>query len=258
MDIPKQIKDLTLSFFKTINAEINENNGLYSISIPQKYYNYFQKSNIRITFDEKIAEENNCELIIPGSKTLFQIITNCNNKGSISVKSIPGGTTPVIRYHFHVSFSGIKQYSQLFSITVDLQKLSIIDSPTNLEFIEGPSNFSLVSEKITPSFELALDELKQNSSKLKSSFVNDANTSFEKDFKLFISRYDDEIKELDDSITKKESTSNDDEKIKKFRFDTIDKIEKIEKEKASLVETLQNKHQVSLDYNLVSAEILIL
>jgi len=258
MNILNQIKDLTLSFFKTINAEINENNGLYSIRIPEKYFNYFQKSNIQITFDEKIAEENNCELIIPGSKTLFQIISNCNNKGPISIKSAPGGTNTAIRYHFHVSFSGVKQYSQLYSIVVDLQKMSIIESPVNLESIPIPPDFKLVSEKITPSFELALDELKQNSSELKSSFVNDANISFENDFKLFISRYDDEIRELDESITKKESTSNDAEKIKQFRFNTIDKIEKIEKEKDSLVETLQNKHKVSLDYNLVSSEILIL
>jgi hypothetical protein len=257
MDTAQQIKDLTLSFFKTINAKVNENNGLYHIIIPEKYFNYFQKSNIRITFDEKIAEENNCELIIPGSKTLFQIITNCNNKGPISVKSIPGGIHPAIRYHFHVSFSGVKQYSQLFSIIVDLENLSMIDAPANLESIEIPSDLKLTSEKITPSFELALDKIKENSSEAKSSFVNDANTAFENDFKLFISRYDDEIKELDDSITKKESTSKDDEKIKEFRFDIIDKIEKIEKEKTVIIETLQNKHQVNLDYNLVSAEILI-
>jgi len=258
MDVTKQIKDLTLSFFKTIDAEIINNNGLYSIIIPQKYFNYFQKSNIQITFDEKIAEENNCELIIPGSKTLFQIITNCNNKGPISVKSSPGGTNPAIRYHFYVNFSGVKQYSQLFSITIDLQKMSVIDSPTNLESIEIPSNLRLVSEKISPAFDIALEELKQNSSELKSSFVNNTNDAFETDFKLFISRYDDEIRELDNLITEKESTSDNFEKIKKFRFDIIDKIEIIEKEKHRLIDTLQNKHQVNLDYNLISSEILLL
>lgn len=258
MDILKQIKDLTLSFFKTIGAEINNNDGLYSITIPEKYFNYFQKSNIQITFDEKIAEENNCELIIPGSKTLFQIITNCNNKGSISLKSIPGGINPAIRYHFHLSFSGVKQHSQLFSVVVDLQKMSIIEAPANLEYVEIPHNFKLVSENITPSFELALNELKKNSSEIKSSFIQNGNILFENDLKLFISRYDDEIRELDESITKKESTLNDDKKIKQFRFDTIDKIEKIENEKNSLVDTLQNKHQIKLDYTLVSSEILML
>ena len=258
MDISNQIQELTLSFFKTINAEIINNNGLYTISIPKNYTNYFQKTKIRITFDEKVAEEYNCELIIPGSKTLFQIISNCNNQGSISIKSSHGGTNPAIRYHFYVNFSGVKQYSQLFSVTVDLQNMSIIESPTNLTSIDLPLEFKLNSEKITPSFEIALKELKQNSSELKSSFVNNANIIFETDFKLFVSRYDDETRELDNSITEKESTSNDFEKIKQYRFDTIDKIEKIEKEKDNLVDILQNKHQVNLDYNLISTEILLL
>ena len=257
MDILNQIKDLTLSFFKTIDAEINENNQVYSIIIPEKYFNYFQKSNMQITFDAKTAEENNCELIIPGSKTLFQIITNCNNKGPIAIKSTPGGTNIAIKYHFYVNFSGKTQYSQMFSIVVDLEKMCIIELPANLESVIPPSNFRLMPEKITPSFELALDELKQNVSQLKSSFINQANISFEDDFKLFISRYDDEIRELDESITKKESISSDTEKIKQFRFNTIDKIKKIEKEKELLIETLQNKHKINLDYNLVSSEILL-
>jgi hypothetical protein len=257
MDILNQIKDLTLSFFKTIDAEIYENNKVYSIVIPEKYFNYFQKSNMQITFDEKTAEENNCELIIPGSKTLFQIISNCNNKGPITIKSTLGGTNTAIEYHFHVSFSGVKQYSQMFSIVVDLQKMCIIEPPANLESIEIPSSFRLISEKITPSFELALNKLKQNSSELKSSFVNNANVLFENDFKLFISKYDDQIRELDTSITKKESISNNAEKIKEFRFATIEKIEKIDTEKDHFVEILQNKHKVNLDYNLVSAEILL-
>ena len=257
MDVSNQIQELTLSFFKTIDAEIINNNGLYNITIPNKYQNYFQKSKIRVTFDEKIAEEYNCELIIPGSKTLFQIITNCNNKGPISVKSSSGGVTPAIQYHFYANFSGVKQYSQLFSITVDLQNMAIIEYPSNLESINLPLDFKLDSKKITPSFEIALNELKQNSSELKSTFINNANIDFETDLKLFISRYDDEIRELDDSITKKESTSNDFEKIKQYRFDIIDKIEKIEKEKNNLVTILQNKHQVNFDYNLIACEIIL-
>ena len=257
MDVSNQIQELTLSFFKTIDAEIINNNGLYNITIPNKYQNYFQKSKIRVTFDEKIAEKYNCELIIPGSKTLFQIITNCNNKGSISVKSSSGGVTPAIQYHFYVNFSGVKQYSQLFSITVDLQNMAIIEYPSNLESINLPLDFKLDSKKITPSFEIALNELKQNSSELKSTFINNANIDFKTDLKLFISRYDDEIRELDNSITKKESTSNDFEKIKQYRFDTIDKIEKIEKEKNNLVTILQNKHQVNFDYNLIACEIIL-
>ena len=68
MKIQQEIEELTLSYFKTINSEITEENGLYRISIPKKYQNYFERAEILFTFDEKIALEYNCELIIPGNK----------------------------------------------------------------------------------------------------------------------------------------------------------------------------------------------
>ena len=40
MEIKNEIKELTLSFFKTIDAEIINNNGLYDIIIQNKYKNY--------------------------------------------------------------------------------------------------------------------------------------------------------------------------------------------------------------------------
>lgn len=259
MDIQKQIKELTLSFFKTIDAEIINENGIYTVIIPKVYVNYFQKSKIQITFDEKIAEENNCELIILGSKTLFQIITNCNNKGSISIKQTKsGGKNPAIRYHFYVNFSGVKQQSQLFSVTVDLQNMVAIIPPIELETIDSTSNFKLLSEKITPSFNVALEELKLKSSEMKFIFINNANIAFDKDFKLFISRYDDEIRELDDSINKKDLSSDDFDKIKKFRFDMLEKIEVLEKEKNTLIENLQKQHKINSDYTLVACEMLLI
>ena len=111
---------------------------------------------------------------------------------------------------------------------------------------------------MTPSFTIALNELKQKSCELKSTFVKNANIAFEDDFKLFILKYDDEIRELDNSITKKETSSNDFDKIKKFRFDVVDKIEILEKEKNVMIESLQKQHEVNLDYNLVACEILLI
>ena len=55
MNIQQEIEKLTLSYFKTINSEITEENGLYEISIPEKYQNYFRSSQISLTFDEKVA-----------------------------------------------------------------------------------------------------------------------------------------------------------------------------------------------------------
>lgn len=256
MEIQNEIQELTLSFFKTINSEITEDNGLYQITIPEKYHNYFRKPQISITFDEKIASEQNCELIFPGNKVLFQIITNCTNKGPITLKqSKTSNGNFAIRYYFFVNFSGTHHSSQLFHIDVDLKTLKPVEITEQLEEGDFSFNEKLISENITSSYNIALDELKQKSSDMKTYFIDKVNSSFQNDFKLFVLRYDSEIRELDDAIYKKEESSNNFEEIQKFRFDTLEKIKKLEKEKSSLVDTLQEKHKIFLDYNLIACEI---
>lgn len=257
MDIKKEIKELTLSFFKTIDAKIFESNEIYSIDIPEKYRNFFQRSNIKITFDENIAFENNCELIIPGNKILFQIITNCNNKGPISFKK---SSSPrnifLIRYHFYVNFSGIKQTSQLCSITLNLENLKCIDFDAELTTTNIPCEFKLDSDKITSYFKIVLNELKQKTFDLKSSFVNNASLQFENDLKLLASRYDNEIHELDESINQKEIHSDDSEKIRNYRFNTLEKIQNLEKQKTLVLQSLEEKHGLQLNYELIACEII--
>ena len=258
MNIQQEIEKLTLSYFKTINSEITEENGLYEISIPEKYQNYFRSSQISLTFDEKVASEQNCELINPGNKTLFQIITNCNNKGPITLKQ---SKTPndnlIIRYHFFVDFSGIHHSSKLFSIDIDLKTLQPSNVTDELEPGDFSLNDKLIPENITKSYNVALKELEQKSDYLKIQFIEESNTSFESDFKLFCSRYDSEMTELDDSINKKEEVSGNSDVVQKFRFDTVKKIERLRKEKDSLVENVQNKHQIGIKYKLVATEIIL-
>ena len=86
--------------------------------------------------------------------------------------------------------------------------------------------------------------------------MDKVNSSFQNDLKLFSSRQDSEISELDDAINKKEETSDNFNEIQKFRFDTVEKIEKLEKEKSNLIDTLQEKHTVNLNYNLIACELI--
>ena len=46
--------------------------------------------------------------------------------------------------------------------------------------------------------------------------------------------------------------------MKKYRFDTLDKINNLEKVKNDMMINLQNKHKISLDYNLIASEILLI
>ena len=259
MQLENKIKDFVIQFFETSKFKIICENKIYFVDIPEKNLNYFQKSRIIFTFDEITANENNCELIIPGSKTLFQIINMCTNKGPVIIRNYPDPKGYcIIRYHFFVHFSGIFNSSRLFLIEVDLEKLKIVDVGEKLEPKIFKFNSELLENNITKSYLLGLDELKLQSINFKNNFLNSSNDSFQVDYNLFIKRYDDEISECDQSINDKEQAYTDLEKIKKYRFDTLDKINNLEKIKNEMINNLQNKHKISLNYNLIGSEILFI
>ena len=257
MILQNEIKELVLSFFQKIGSKIIENDGVYEIHIPKKYQNSFQATQILFSFDEKTASERNVQLIIPGSNILSLVITNCKQRGSISLKKSKTNTGDVIiRYHFFVDFSGISNVSKLDYVDVNLNTLqhTAISGPfENTTFLlEDKINI----KNITPSYLAALNGIKKKYSETRTNFLSDANKQFQQDFKIFAEKYDSQIRELDNSINKKEESSDDFEKIQKFRFNTIDEIKELEKEKTQLIETFQKKHKISLEYNLVACELI--
>ena len=70
----EQVKSLVLGYFSMINASVTENNGLFDISIPNEHQKFFRKDNLKITFDEKLSESSNYELLSPGNNILFKIL----------------------------------------------------------------------------------------------------------------------------------------------------------------------------------------
>ena len=253
MESENKIQEFVISFFRVSNFQISEKSGVYTVLVPEINQNYFQKSKLVFTFDEKISNEVNCDLVIPGSKILFQIMTLCNNKGSIVKKQTkyPTGVI-IVRYHFFVHFSSTSNTSKLFSVDVDLQKLkitNIIDDLTEYDFIIKPE--SLLGN-ITKSYIVALDDLKEKTDTLKTDFINSIQSKFQNDYNIFVTKFDDEIRELDNSINEKEKTVDDLEKIKKYRFMIMDKITNLEKDKNELLGNLEKKYAVNLNYNLIA------
>ena len=253
----QEIQELTLQYFKTINSEIVQENELYKISIPEKLQNYFERTKILLTFDEKNAKEQNCELIVPGNKTLFKIINNCANQGPIALRQTNSCKNNfAIRYHFFVSFSGIQQTSKLVNVDIDLKTLEQINIQDELE----PSDFSLnqeiISENILKSYDNALEILLEETDEMKNQFIENSNRGFDNDFQLFCARYDSEMKELDDAINRKEQSSDSSEEIHKFRFETVKKIDDLEKTKEALIENIDEKHAIEMNYDLIAAEII--
>ncbi len=259
MTIQDEIKEFVMAFFEKINSNIIENNDVYKIELPEKYHGFFGSVDLLITFDKNIALQHGYHLIIPGSEILSKIITNCKQKGPIRSKT--SGTNNgriLIRYHFFINFSGISNTSKLGYVDIDLETckpVSITNNPKNDIYTSiGKIN----TGNITPSYIVALEEIKKLYAKSRSDFLYAANNKFLHDFTLFVEKYDSDMRDLDNSINKKERISDNPEKIHEFRFNTVEKITELEKEKIHLIETLQEKHKVLLEYNLVACEIITL
>ena len=258
MESENKIQEFVVSFFRASKFQISEKSGVYTVLVPQINQNYFQKSKLIFTFDEKISNEVDCDLIIPGSKILFQIMTLCSNKGSIVKKrtKYPTGVI-VVRYHFFVHFSSTSNTSKLFSVDVDLQKLqiaNIVDDLTEYDFKIEPKS---LLDNVTKSYILALDDLKEKTDALKTNFINSNQSKYQSDYNVFVTKFDNEIRELDNSITEKEKTLDDLEKIKKYRFMIMDKITNLEKEKNELLVNLEKKYNIDLNYNLIACELIL-
>ncbi len=259
MNLEDNIKELSVGFFQTIGAGITENGGIYQIDIPATYQNYFQTSKLSITFEKDLASANNVQLIIPGSNILSLIIQNCKQKGPISVKKLKTNTgNSVIRYHFFIRFIGISNMLRLEHVDVNIDNYKI----TNIDNVIMSDSFVpeilIDSKNITPSYATALVELKQRYAKISSDFITNSEHMFQQDYTLFVNKYDSQIRELDKSIYRKEGTLPNLEKIKKYRFETVDEIEELELEKKRLIETIQKKHKILFEYGLVACEILII
>lgn len=252
---PDKIQNLVLEFFRTIGSQISAEDGLYKIAIPEKYRIYFQTSDLQIAFDRKISSRHNCELVMVGSKILSLVIANCSRKGPIALKqSSSNGSGFAIRYHFFVNFSGISSKSWILHVDIDWNTLKPISIDGDLE----DADFELDSRttKCTSAYIAALDELKRQCSTIKSEFLNQAQSVFQDDFDLFVGKYDFQIRSLDSAINKKENTSEDDSKISKFRFDTIERIKSLEKERSTISSIMQEKHKITLGHNLIACEII--
>ncbi len=259
MTIQVEIKEFVMEFFEKIDSDIAENNGIYEIQLPEKYHGYFGSSRLLITFDKNIALQHECDLMIPGSGILSKIIINCKQRGPIRSKTarINDGKT-IIRYHFFINFSGISSISKLDYVDIDLDTYKPILITNDLKNDIHTSIEKINPKNITPSYIVALEEIKKSCAELRSNFLHDANEKFLYDFTLFVKKYDSDMRDLDKSINRREETTNNPEKTQKFRFNTVEKIIELEKEKTDLIETLQEKHKVLLEYNLVACEIITL
>ena len=257
MNLTDEIKNLVLTYFQRIDSKIIEEQGSYVIHIPKKHHADFESSKIIICFDAQTASKLNCELIIPGSRTLDKIIKKCTSMGPIVPRRSKLGKTGMwIRYHFYVNFSGKQNISKLDYVDVDLVNFHTIKISNTHNIIDLSVIDMLNPKKITPTYMIAIDKIKEQCSEMEKSFVSKSNDLFRHDVTTFTNKYELRIRELNKKIHKKEHTSNNFDKIKKFRFDVIETIKHLEIEKNNLNKILQEKHKIILNYDLIACEII--
>jgi len=140
INLQKSIQDLTLGFFKKIDADISQKEKIFTVSVSDNYNHLFGNIPFLITFDSKTALESTSELIVPGSKLLRQITNLCKMKGPITtgiVENLDGSTNTSnlkygIRFYFHITYNGIKHFSDTSYVDLDINSSEIINISHNL------------------------------------------------------------------------------------------------------------------------------
>lgn len=251
MNLQKDIHDFVLEFFNVIGSDIICNNGEYEIDIPDRYANFFESKNLRITFDEKIALEQRCELMIPGNSLLLKIIDVCSNKGPVTLKKfIMKNDVVTIRYYFAINFSGKLDVLMTDHVDVDLN----VNIPESVNIKEFHLSW-IDSKQITETYLTALEDLQKRYTDKKNVFLDDVTKKYKSDLDLLVGKYDSRIRELDDAINLKATKLDSAHDSQEFRFQMIDEIKDLEKTKQSMIKVIQKKHHVTLAYNLIACQV---
>ena len=254
--IQNDIQSLVLEFFDTIGSNMSGgDNGAYRITIPEKYRNLFHTSELCIAFDKETSSKCDCELVISGSRILSLIIDVCTNKGPVALKLRTGNGGAKIRYYFLIIFSGRSRTMMMDHADIDLN-IAVPKDINGTSVGDFPLNW-IAPSKITFTYTTALKEMKKKHSNARDTFLDDANNMFLHELEMLVDKHDSHLRELDHSINYRERKSSDQAKSREFRFQTANRIDDLEKEKVRLVDALQQKHLVVLEYRLVACEVIV-
>lgn len=257
MSMQEDIRDLVLGFFNGVNADIvNTDDEAYVIRVPESYRHAFGARELRVVFDRDAASRHDYELVAPGNRILSQIIEICTGKGPVKVRNLAdSNSNATIRYHFFIRFSGRSDMLALDHADVELTTRS----DAGISGHDGALHplYWMNPDEVTRTYSTAIKELQTRHDGASLAFLRDANQRLGDDVRLFTEKYDLRVRELDESINRKDRGSVDSDKAREFRFQVADEINDLEEEKKSLIDTIQKKHRVILSYELVACEVIL-
>jgi len=256
----KLIQDLTIDFFKIINADIKQNGDIFTITSPKKYDHLFGNESFSITFSPKTTSESLCELIAPGSKLLSQIINLCKTKGPItkgileSLKNHSGSSNRKygIRFYFYVSFEEIEHFSELEYVDLDIESSEYLDLKEKIR-LESTVDIEHINFDLIPSLFLkASKKIRKNFEDTEKKFVQSSNEKKRDEIDKIQNEYDTIILEVESFIKENEKNLVTESDNHKLFDDSMEKIQNIRKEQTNLIRGVSEKYKILLSFDLIA------
>ena len=253
--INEQVKSLVLGYFSMINASVTENNGLFDISIPNEHQKFFRKDNLKITFDEKLLESSNYELVSPGNNILYKILNECISFGPVIIAKLNSNeqNSPILRFYFYIIFESIKSETKLAHVDVDTttQKIVIVND-SEINFENNPSIHDVSSDTVDDCYIEATDYIEDEMKSDIQDFKNQIFKLKDEELQSINSEYKKRLDKIQEKSTVLRSKGEDVSKFHKI----LDDNEFVKEEESKVRKTLDSKYTISIDFALISAVVL--
>lgn len=240
-------KQLTLNYLEKIKADVDDADGLLTVTIPAEHERFFGGKIKRITFDPEIASLHSCELAHPGSNFLSVILTQVQRQAPViaghltkkatspsnfldnirvhncKVKLVDhkDNTRIAVRMYFNVSVKSIKSVAMLRWIDVDLDSLQILNLPHNIEIEEDQSNISYNKgdQRIDVCYSKAVETLEREIEPLATKYYELTRDDLERDIELIKQSYLKHVQEINKDVEFQKSKLREyDRKIMNARY----------------------------------------
>ena len=250
----EQVKSLVLGYFSMINAVVAENNGLIDI-IPAEQQKVFGKNNLKITFDEKLSESNNYELVLPGNNILFKILNHCINFGSVITAKLNSNekNSTIIRFYFYIIFESVKSETKLVHVDVDTTTQKIVTvNDSEINFESNPPVQDISSDAITDCYIEATDYVKETMKSEMQDFKNQIFKLKDEELQNINLEYKKRLDKIQEKSTISQSKGESNSAFQKI----IDENETVKQEEIKVRKTLDEKYKITIDFALVTGIVL--
>lgn len=247
-----QVKNLVLGYFEHIHAHIKEKNDVYDIEIPQNKIGLFRRDKLKITFEKNIEKPDSCELISPGSNTLFLIMNECINFGPVlSVKKIKNeeNFSQKLRFYFYVIFESIKSKTKIHYVDVDMTSLEVSKlNDSEINFNSNPEIQNISTEKIIQSYIVASDHIEKILKPEINEFKNRILELKNEELQQIKEKYSKLKEQINQEYVKLQSNDNSEHEFYKI----IDLNENYSIEETNRIQILDEKYKIKIDFALIS------